>query len=184
MSASLCPSDQPTKNLGCLSSLILFRTRTRSKNPTTLLGASSPVCASCGVIFIVPPPLKSKSLFYKIILNPFSVSHCPLCNRVIKYDLSTSTPCVLNQDLQYLFQRSNPLFCTSVCLTLFNCSQVVLPYCVQLHASIPLDHSTLECFLNVFVTLAGAAQDLRISLLFDERLSQTFLRAVQHQPGS
>ena len=33
-------------NLGWLSSLILLRRRTRSKNPTTLLGALSPVCAS------------------------------------------------------------------------------------------------------------------------------------------
>ena len=62
MSASLCPSDQPVKNLGYLSSLILFRTRTRSRKPTPLLGALSPVCASHGMIFIVPPPLKSISL--------------------------------------------------------------------------------------------------------------------------
>ena len=62
-SASLCPSYQPAKNPGCLSSLILFLTRIRSKNPATLLGALSPVCASCGVILIVPLPLKSSSLF-------------------------------------------------------------------------------------------------------------------------
>ena len=88
--------------------------------PTTLLGALSPVCASCGEILIVPPPLVSTSLFTRKFWI-HSACHCPLRNRMVEYDLSTSTSCVLNHDLQAFSQRSHALLCTSVCLTLFNC---------------------------------------------------------------
>ena len=62
VSVTKCPTDQKSSYL---SSLILLRTRTRSQNPTTLFGALSLVCASCGVIFIVPPSLKSTSFLQR-----------------------------------------------------------------------------------------------------------------------
>ena len=57
----------------------------------------------------------------KKVLNPFSVSHCPLCNRMIKYDISTSASCFLSQDWRSLSQCTHSLFCRSVRLTLFDC---------------------------------------------------------------
>ena len=179
-SAPLCLSDQPTKNLGCLSSLILFLTRIRSKNPATLLGVLSPVCfmwrdINCSTATQIHVCSLQESL------DPFSVSHCPLGNRMIEYDLSTSTSCILDHDLQPFSQRSHVLLSSSVRLTLFNYRRSCWPAVL---CATSRKHNTLECCYTLFATPSGTAQDLRILLPFDERVVQTFLHEVQHHSES
>ena len=107
--------------------------------PTTLLGALSPVCATCGVILIVPPPLVSTSLFTRKFWI-HSACRSPLRNRMVEYDLSTSTSCVLNHDLQAFSQRSHALLDVQL-LSLLLGIQVFLLFCA------PLCASTLRSFL-------------------------------------
>ena len=115
---------------------------------------------------------------------PLGMSHRPLRNRMIEYDLSTSTSCVFNHDLQSFSRRSHALLSPSVCLILFNCCplllafRVILLYCVQLRASTLFCHSKLECFHIVFATPSETVRDLRILLLVDVRLSQAFFHVV------
>ena len=118
ITASSCPSDQPTKNLGSLSSLNLVSSKNSLQHTNNVAQ-----CFVSRVRFIWCYAYCSTAVqicitHHKNFSNPFSVSYCPLCNRMIKYDLSTSASCVLNQDLQSLSQRTHSLFCTSVRLTL------------------------------------------------------------------
>ena len=87
MSRSLCPSDQPTKNLGCLSSLILFSNKNSLQKSKNISRCFVPcvrfMCSDLSTATQVYITL------YKKVLIPISVSHCPLCNKMIKYDLST-----------------------------------------------------------------------------------------------
>ena len=77
---------------------------------------------------------------YKEVLDPFGLSHCPLRNRMVEYDLSTSTSCVLNHALQAFSQRSHALLDVQL-LSLLLAIQVFLLFCA------PLCASTLRSFL-------------------------------------
>ena len=175
---------QPTKILGCVSSSILL-VPTIQQHCSVLL---SPVCASCGVIFSTATQVHIA--LYKEVLDPSGMSHCPLCNWMAENDLNTTTSCVLNHELYTFSQCSYSLLCTSVCLTLFNCCHS----CWQFQSSCCAVYNFTQTLFLITVHwdvsimrlqhLPKTAQDLRILHDCDARLSQKFLHAVQHRPGS
>ena len=89
MSGYLCPSDQPTKNLGCLFSLILFSNKNSLQKSNNIARCFVPCVRFMCSDFNFSTAAQVYITLCKKVLNPFSVSHCPLCNKMIKYDLST-----------------------------------------------------------------------------------------------
>ena len=148
-SASLCPSDQPTKNLGCLSSLILFLTRIRSKNPATLLRCFVSCVCFMWRNFDGSTATQIYVALHQKVLDSFGMSHCPLRNRMVEYDLSTSTSCILNHDLQPLSQRSHALLSSSVRLTLF-VTLVGIPSLLAVLCTASRKHSSWSQYTGLF----------------------------------
>ena len=120
-SASLCPSDQPTKILGCSSSLILFSDKNSFQESSNIARCFVSCVCFMWRDFDCSTATQSYIALHKKVLDPFGMSHCPLRNKVVEYDLSTSTSCTLNHDLQPFSQRSHALLSSSVRLALFNC---------------------------------------------------------------
>ena len=128
---------------------------------------------------------------YKKVEDPFGLPHGPLCNRMIENDLSTSTSCVLNLDLQTFSQSSYTLLCTSrsldsiQLLSLLLAIPVFWQYCVQLHASTLLDNITLGMFDCPVVNVCSFRNCLASVCCYSSHL-QTRLasRIICGMPGS
>ena len=160
-SEDVCPSAQQTKNLGCLSTLILLRTRTRSKNPTTLLGALSVMCASSGVNCYCSTATHIHMVYRKCWIH----SACP-------------PPCFAN-DLSMLVDPA-------LHVRSFDSVQLLS---WQSQSSCTVHDFTEALFLitgvhNVFAALSRTAQDLRFFAPSRCTALANFLHAVQHRPGS